>query len=199
MLCLGLDIWVTKVMKPCLRAANRSNQALVILIDGVRRKVFPQFIGEHKAVVLPGRIRPEPPLHLTALLTVKQLHHEVGGRDPTPFIVFQGNQAIPPLSSPVLGLLELLVHQKRALVEVYPVPGEAQHLSLSHAGEQRDKIQQLEAVSPNLFQEHLNSIVIQRFHLLPHNPRQCTGVRRVYAKIPKQQRLGAGPHVKHRV
>lgn len=176
-------------MEPRLRAANRNNQALVILIDGVRRKVFPQLIREHEAVVLPGRARPETPLRLAAPLTVKQPHYEVGGRDPAPPIIFQGDQPILALPSFILGLLELLINQKRALVEVHPVPDEAQHLPFPQAGEQGDKIQQLKAVAVDLLQELPDGVIVQRLYLLLHNPGQCAGVRRSHTQVPNSNGL----------
>lgn len=102
------------------------------------------------------------------------------------------NQAVSALSSFVLGLLKLLINQKRALIEVHTVSGEAQHLPLPHTGEQRDKIQQLKSVAVDRLQELPDCVIVQRLHLLPHNPGQCAGVRRVYTKIPNSNGLAQG-------
>jgi hypothetical protein len=81
-------------MDPSLWKANRRSQALKVMIDGVRGKMLPQFIGEHKAAVLPGRTRPKAPPRLTAPLAAKQFHHEVGGCNSAPLIIFQGHKAV---------------------------------------------------------------------------------------------------------
>ena len=85
-------IAMTKVMDPSLWKADGGSQTLKVMIDGVRREMLPQFIGEHKAAVLPGWASTKAPLRLTTPLAAKQFHHEVGGCNPAPLIIFQGHK-----------------------------------------------------------------------------------------------------------
>ena len=87
-LCLGLDIWVTKVMKPCVRKANRGGNPLEIMIDRIRGQVFPDFVAENEAAILPKGSRLQPRLRLLDLVPPQDFHHEGSNCNYPAFTIF---------------------------------------------------------------------------------------------------------------
>lgn len=107
----GNGVTVTKVMHPGIRPANQSHQPLIVVIDGIRREMFSQLIGKHKAAVLPGRACPKTPLRLLAPLAPQQVHHKISGRDASPSIILERHKTVSSLSGFIFGPLELSVDQ----------------------------------------------------------------------------------------
>lgn len=145
--------------------------------------MLPQFIGKHKAAVLPGRAGPQAPLCLSAPLTAQQIHHEVGGRDSSPPVIFKWGQAVPPFAAAVPRPLELLVDQQCALVEVHTSPAKAQDLSLSQPREQRNKVHKFKTVTLDRLHEPADGFIVQRFYLLPYDPGKRAGIRRIGSQV----------------
>ena len=75
-MCLGLDIWVSEVMKTDVGIANLCNDFFEAVVNSIRRNIAPQLICKYQLRIPPGWPGPQLPLRLPCSLTSEQLHHK---------------------------------------------------------------------------------------------------------------------------
>ena len=90
-LCLGLDIWVSKVVQAGVRQADGGHDPLVVVVDCIRRQVASHLIAKHKAVILPEWPRFEPVLNLLGPVSPEQFHNGCSGGDRAAFAILGGD------------------------------------------------------------------------------------------------------------
>ena len=111
-MCLGLDIWVTKIMHPRVRDTDGSDHFLEILVHGMDCKMMTKIIRKHKAGFLPMLRSLETGFKLDVPMMTQQFHYPRRGRNRPGFIIFQRGEYI--LAALFLFALELLVNQDNA-------------------------------------------------------------------------------------
>ena len=123
-------------------------------------------------------------------MTLQVFHHKGGGGDGAGLAVFGGNQLVR-VHALLLVELHLLVDGQHAGIEVYAVPCQAQHLTLTQTGEQRHDKDVFVAVALDRIQKGRDLRFIQRLDLLLLALRELAeiAIRRIQRDIAVYHRL----------
>lgn len=179
--CLGLDIWVTKVVQTCIGYADGGDAPLVPVIDRAGRQMLPHFIAEHIAAILPKRPGFKPHFDLLCLVPPKQRYHSRGGGDRAALTVLGGGKAV--LSRLSRNALKLFIDPDGSPLQAYAIPGKSADFSSTHPGKKHSQIYGLVAVALDSRDKSPHSFIVQRLDFLSLHPWQFTSVGGIEAEI----------------